>query len=187
VRNGEPRRAASCLCPRAPYVILEHWSSAATLQQLRPGPRQSRPRSAKLFYSREPSPTDFQAQALPRNPRGPGRTANTVYRFPRIAPLPIRCDYPQPNRERSPETPGGDFASVLGSITPASVRGQGMHMTKKRNCPQCRNIETSRSHRRRRVERYLLTVLGGSLWEMQRRNRADPKGRFYAARWNQNL
>ena len=33
-------------------------------------------------------------------------------------------------------------------------------MSTKRNCPQCRSIETSRSHRRGAVERYLLTVIG---------------------------
>jgi hypothetical protein len=35
-----------------------------------------------------------------------------------------------------------------------------MRMTKKRNCPQCRSIATSRSHRRGTVERFLLTVIG---------------------------
>jgi hypothetical protein len=82
-----------------------------------------------------------------------------TYRIPRIAPLPIRCDYPQPNRERSPETPGGDFASVLGSATLAVNCRQGIDMTTKPNCPQCRSIETSRSHRRGTVERYLFTVI----------------------------
>ncbi len=30
----------------------------------------------------------------------------------------------------------------------------------KRNCPHCRSVETSRSHRRGTVERYLLRVIG---------------------------
>jgi len=81
------------------------------------------------------------------------------YRIPRIAPLPVRCDYPQPNRERSSETPGGDFASVLGSATPASGR-QGSQMTTKRNSPQCGSIETSGSDRRGTVERYFLRLIG---------------------------
>jgi hypothetical protein len=32
-------------------------------------------------------------------------------------------------------------------------------MSKKRNCPFCRSIETFRSHRRGTVERYLLAVV----------------------------
>jgi hypothetical protein len=55
---------------------------------------------------------------------------------------------------------GWDFASVLGSATPAVVRRLGIDMSTKLNCPQCRSIETSRSHRRGAVERYLLAVIG---------------------------
>ena len=82
------------------------------------------------------------------------------YTFPGIARVSIRCDYPQPNRECSAGTPGWDFASILGSATPAVVSRQGIDMSTKPNCPQCRSIETSRSHRRGTVERYLLAVIG---------------------------
>jgi hypothetical protein len=104
--------------------------------------------------------TPLPRPAIRSQTRAPSPIAWTSkYRIPRIAPLPVRCDYPQPNRERSSETPGGDFASVLGSATPASGR-QGSQMTTKRNSPQRGSIETSGSHRRGTVERYLLRLIG---------------------------
>jgi hypothetical protein len=36
----------------------------------------------------------------------------------------------------------------------------GIKMSTKGKCPRCRSIETSRSHRRGTVERYLLTIIG---------------------------
>jgi hypothetical protein len=74
--------------------------------------------------------------------------------------MSIRCEYPQPNRERSAGTQGWDFASVLGSAISAVVRRTGIDMSTKRNCPQCRSIDTSRSHRRGTVERYVLAIIG---------------------------
>jgi hypothetical protein len=55
---------------------------------------------------------------------------------------------------------GWDFASILGSAISSVVRRIGIDMSTKLNCPQCRSIETSRSHRRGTVERYLLAVIG---------------------------
>jgi hypothetical protein len=80
--------------------------------------------------------------------------------FPVLRRSPSAANIRSRTENALPETPGGDFASVLGSTTPASVRRQGIHMTMKRDCPQCRSIETSRSRRRGTVERYLLTVIG---------------------------
>lgn len=74
--------------------------------------------------------------------------------------MSIRCDYPQPNRERSAGTQGWDFASVLGSAISAVVRRTGIDMSTKRNCPHCRSMDTSRSHRRGTVERYVLAIIG---------------------------
>jgi DNA-directed RNA polymerase subunit RPC12/RpoP len=35
-----------------------------------------------------------------------------------------------------------------------------MHESNKRSCPHCGSLETSRSHRHSRVERYLLGIIG---------------------------
>jgi hypothetical protein len=43
--------------------------------------------------------------------------------------------------------------------TPGVVR-MGVNLATTRNCPHCRRIETSRSHRRGTVERYVLTIIG---------------------------
>jgi hypothetical protein len=53
-----------------------------------------------------------------------------------------------------------------------------MHELNNRSCPRCRSLETSRSHRHGRVERYLLRVIGVLPFRC-----LDCDARFYAFTW----
>jgi hypothetical protein len=84
----------------------------------------------------------------------------STYRIPRIAPPPVRCDYPKPNRERSFGNSGRGFRE-RSRFDHSSLRPPaGNSHDYETRLPQCRSIETSRSRRRGTVERYLLRVIG---------------------------